>query len=189
MTDENRADLDMLTLVSTTFSDSCLAIDGGEWDLPTPCSEWNLGQLVDHVSGGNRCTVRILGREKGPEALAATIQTFGEADNRSTEVATSTERQLEAFNRAGALDETCSHLERDLSGRELLRIRIHEMIIHTWDVVETIHPPAVIPDEAVAELKDPESLTAQHFGILNRRMPIADSHRPQEVLLAAFGHE
>jgi hypothetical protein len=51
----------------------------------------------------------------------------------------------------------------------VLRARLHDLIVHGWDLGESLRPPAGIDDDlvawAVAELAADGSLTAQHFGI------------------------
>ncbi len=62
MTPSRATDLDILVRASDVFERLCASLDD-RWDLPTPCSEWNLGQLVDHVTGGNWFTIEILNGE------------------------------------------------------------------------------------------------------------------------------
>lgn len=190
MTNPGSSDLAILAQVSAEFERRCEAIGNDQWDLPTPCSEWNLDQLVDHVTGGNRFTVRILNGESADAALAATRRSFdGSHDPRSAALS-STTAQSKAFAVPGVLDRRCQHLVAEMSGRAVLRLRLHELIIHTWDIAQTLNPPATIPSDlatwALTEIADPDSTTANDFALDTAALQRGDL-APQSALLSAFG--
>ena len=41
-----------------------------QWDLPTPCTEWNVRQLVDHLVSGQQLFARVLRGEPFEQAVA-----------------------------------------------------------------------------------------------------------------------
>ena len=86
-------------------------------------------------------------------------------------------------------DRTYQHAAGELTGREVLRLRLQDLIVHTWDIGQSVAPPAALADELVqwglAELADPDSLTVQHFAVM---VPGDDAASPvQTRYLAAFG--
>lgn len=180
LVDIDAKDLDTLASTSGTFIDACGSIQVRQWELPTPCSEWGLRQLVDHVIGGNRFTILILGGASGQDALDAAVASFDRDDDARSSAASSANEQLDAFRSPSALDAPCSHLDALLTGRQLLRIRIHELIIHTWDIMETIGPPALIQPELVKwtieELDRPDSLAIERFGLEPLVAPLDARH-------------
>lgn len=188
--DDDTQDLGALSRVSAWFVETCASITDDQWDLPTPCTDWTLEPLVDHVTGGNRFTVDILRGIDGEDALAAATASFTPDHQVRSSAISSTEHQLQAFNSPEALDRLCSHLGAQLTGRQVLHIRIHELIIHTWDVAQSISPPTIIPQLlvtwAVAELARPDSITIERFRIGPYEEP-TDTHTAHEALLAAFG--
>ncbi|MDY7100845.1 MAG: TIGR03086 family metal-binding protein [Actinomycetota bacterium] len=179
------SDLDALTLAGDHLSRLGSSIGDRAWDGPTPCAEWTVGDLVDHVVGGNVFTAEILGGATADDAMTATMATFGDEYDRASALAETTRRQHEAFTRSGALDGSYHHINGRLGGRDVLRARLHDLIIHGWDLAEALDPPAAIDDElvawAVAELAASGSLTAEHFGI------DASAITDDASLLAAFG--
>lgn len=190
MTPSQAADLDILARASDAFEQLCASLSGDRWDLPTPCSEWNLSQLVDHVTGGNWFTIQIVNGESAEAAMAAGLEGF-DAEHSHREAAISSIRdQQDAFAQPGALDRRCQHVSGELSGAEVLRLRLHEIIVHTWDIVQAVSPPASIPDDfarcALAELAMPDSLTIRHFGLDSAALD-RQSDGSQTDLLAAFG--
>ena len=44
-----------------------------------PSEEWDLEDLVDHVTGGNRLTVLVLGGASAEDAMAETRKSFDES--------------------------------------------------------------------------------------------------------------
>lgn len=64
-----------------------------------------------------------------------------------------------------------------------------DLIVHTWDIEETLGPPADVPDDLVrwglAELADGESLTARHFGLAGK--PPERSVDDAAAYLGCFG--
>ncbi len=123
-------------------------------------------------------------------AMTAALARFDDKHDRRVAAASSIRDQLDAFAQRGALDRRCQHVNVELSGAEVLRLRLHDIIVHSWDVAQTVRPPASIPDAltswALAELAMPDSLAARHFG-LDSAGPHRQPDAPQATLLAAFG--
>ena len=186
-------DLAVLAQVTELFEQLCTTVHDDQWGLPSPCSDWNLDQLVDHVTGGNRFTVSILDGQSADRALQNTVDSF-DLSHRVAEAAISSSRALiESFSSPGALDRPCHHVIGEVPGRVVLRLRLHDIIIHTWDVAQTLTPPAALPTElvswALADLSDPGSLAAQHFDLDTSGLQIAQGQEqsPHAMLLGAFG--
>ena len=132
MNDAN--DLAILTRVGELFEQLCATIQGDQWDLQTPCSEWKLDQLVDHVTGGNRFTAHILNGESANQAMASTVDSFGSSHQPGKAAILSSQSMRNAFDKQGVLDHLCHHIGGDMPGRVVLRLRLQDIIIHSWDV-------------------------------------------------------
>ena len=187
MNTEDAGDLALLARVSSDFELLCTSIRDPQWSLPTPCAEWNLEQLVDHVIGGNRFTIRIFAGESADAAMAETVRSFDERHETPAAALESINEQLLAFDEAGVLDGIFHHVAGELTGREVLRIRLHELIIHSWDIAQALDPRAFIRDEFVAwsfgEICKPESNTAELFALDTGAL---EGERSERALLAAF---
>jgi uncharacterized protein (TIGR03086 family) len=190
MTASRATDLDILVKATDAFDQLCASLGGDQWDLPTPCSEWNLAQLVDHVTGGNWFTIQILNGEPADAAMAAAFERFDGEHNHREAAISSIRDQRDAFAQPGALDRRCQHVSAELTGAEVLRLRLHDIIIHTWDIAQSISPPASISDDltswALSELVMPDSVTTRHFGMDTAGLD-RQSDGAQTTLLAAFG--
>jgi uncharacterized protein (TIGR03086 family) len=163
------ADLAALETVTDVLADALTDIDHAEWAMPTPCAEWTLRHLVDHVTGGNWYSVRILAGDTSDDALAATMARFGDEPVSAAAAINSAFDQRSAFERAGVLDRTWQHVAGELSGRQILRLRLHDLIVHSWDINEARRPPSSIPTSlaewGLGELAEPGSLMSRHFDI------------------------
>lgn len=94
-----------------------------DWDRPTPCTEWTLRDLAEHVTGGNRFTIFILSGDSSPDAMASARRSLdGDLDTRRS--LTGSLLELEGrFVIPGVFDQICHHLSGDKSGYEVLRRR------------------------------------------------------------------
>lgn len=181
MTSTQDPDLLALAEVTTDLVAALGSIEDQHWNRPTPCSEWDLTALVDHITGGNWFTAHILGGASADGAMAATIAQFDDRPATSAAATESTRTQFDAFEQAGALDGSWHHVVGVLTGRQILRLRLHDLIVHTWDVNQTLRPPASVPTNlarwGLHELADDDSLMSEHFqlpGTSGASDPIGD---------------
>ncbi|MEZ5225508.1 MAG: maleylpyruvate isomerase N-terminal domain-containing protein [Acidimicrobiales bacterium] len=93
-------DLAALEHASERFADAVRTIDLGDWQRPTPCEEWDVQALVDHVVGGNWFTTLILGGHAADEAMQQTMARFGDG---SADVAKPSSRRSSSGRPSGNL--------------------------------------------------------------------------------------
>ncbi|MEZ5377530.1 MAG: TIGR03086 family metal-binding protein [Acidimicrobiales bacterium] len=160
-------DLAALEHASERFADAVRTIDLGDWQRPTPCEEWDVQALVDHVVGGNWFTTLILGGHAADEAMQQTMARFGDGSADVGQAVESTVEQRSAFGQPHAFEQTWHHVAGELTGRQIIRLRLHDLIAHTWDLETALGRDAGIPAPLVRwgldELARPDSLTARFF--------------------------
>lgn len=186
---DDGAALAVLALVARELTQLFTSVEKVDWDRPTPCTEWTLRDLTEHVTGGNRFTFRILSGDATDNAMAFARRSFVEDHDTREGLVTSTLELNDHFVVPGALDATCHHINGDMSGHDVLRLRLHDLIIHTWDAAQALHAtPFQIRAEllswALADLAY-DTFAERHF----RLEPPSPATEPktQETLLAAFG--
>ena len=183
-------DVEVLAHVTDHLVATVAEITDDRWHDPTPCDAWDVRDLVDHVTGGNWFTIEILGGRSAEEAMATTMARFGGGSPGVADIQRSARDQRDAFQRPGALDGTWSHVAGELTGREILRIRLHDLVIHGWDLDRGLGSPDPLTGDlarwGLAELADPGSPTAAHFGITTSTIA-ADQPDPAAAYLACFG--
>jgi uncharacterized protein (TIGR03086 family) len=131
------------------------ALHGDEWELPTPCSDWTVRQLVGHLVGGNRLVARALRGEPLPpvEQLARRDPADQLGEDPSAAWQQSTDDLLAAFAAPGVLERTHTVPAGTLPGPAVVHLRVVETLVHGWDLAVATGRELPVPDElAEAEL-------------------------------------
>src|ERR1044072_7923789 len=103
--------IDALDPAAASFANRLDALTPDALTNPTPCTEWDVRALVEHVIGGNHMSVALLDgatAEEPTQAFRAAGQEAGDALHGA--FTRSVELQRAAFHRAGALDGTVHHV-------------------------------------------------------------------------------
>jgi len=121
-----------------------------QWELPTPCTEWSVYDLVNHVVAGAYAYTRMLEgcpREETVEIFASNVvgdDPLGSFRRHALAV-------RHAFRQPGALERVCHHSYRDFLGAELIGIRMADDLIHTWDLARAVGGDEYLDEELVRE--------------------------------------
>lgn len=131
-----------------------LLVDVEPQDLarPTPCEQWDLRALLEHVVGQNdglALAVRGGGREQAdwdPRPLG---------DNPAETVAVSAGRLVDAFAEDGALRRSVwmpeIQAEEPLPAEVAVRIHLLDTVVHAWDIAQSLERTVTF-DDAVLEV-------------------------------------
>jgi len=125
--------IDRYVLASTEFGRRLRAVRPEHWTWPTPCSEWNVRQLVNHMTRGNLSYAHLVHggtnadflRERDLDALGT--DPVG-AYQESVAVC------VGAFRHPGALDRMLDYPLGKITGAQALAVRTTDSVIHTWDL-------------------------------------------------------
>ncbi|MGK5545128.1 TIGR03086 family metal-binding protein [Streptomyces sp. URMC 127] len=134
------ADTALLSYFDTAaegFGERLRAVPDTCWDNPTPCTEWNVRRLVNHMVVGNRIYTALLrggssaefmahlnGDALGGDPVAAYQDAVAECG--------------EAFRAAGALERIADYPFGPVPGRQLLGLYVVDAITHTWDLARAV---------------------------------------------------
>lgn len=175
MAGQGDPDLVALGKLSGELAAALRSIADDQRSLATACSDWDVTALVDHVTGGNWFTKWIFDGLSADQAMNRTVGQFGGGSATNAQAASSVGELVTIFTRPGVLDERWSHVVGDLTGRQILRLRLHDLIVHLWDIQQTIDAPAVLQNDLVTwgldELADDTSLASKHFELQSIPMP------------------
>jgi len=113
-------------------------IDSDDWTRPTPCDEWTVRDLVNHVIGGNVRYVMILRDEPGDTILRTRDEDWLGADPLGS-FEDAFARVTQAFSTPGILRATVRHPKAGtMAGAELRVLRVNELTVHAWDLARAI---------------------------------------------------
>jgi uncharacterized protein (TIGR03086 family) len=173
------------------FTERVRQVRPEQWSAPTPCADWNVRELVNHVVGEDRWT--------GPLFAGATIAEVGDrfdGDLLGEDPAGSTgdaAKEAEAaVAEPGALDRTVHLSFGDTPAEEYVRQLQADHMIHAWDLAVAIGADPRLDPEALAEcarwFADREEIYRQ-AGAVGPRADVPSDAGEQDRLLAAFGRD
>jgi len=148
----------------------------------TPCSDWNVQQLIDHMVGGADYLQAALAGEPPPARTSRTVEDYRRG----------LERLRTDLRDPGALERTCmSPLGFEWPVGHAVAGTFMDALIHTWDLATATGQDATLEPELVAAciamfLPDmPERGRAS--GLVGPAVPVRVDASPQDRLLAAMG--
>jgi len=156
-----------------------------QWSAPTPCTDWTVRQLVDHLIGMNRVFAALLAGEPPSRRDADHIEGDPVGAYRD-----SAARLQAAFDQPGALERTYRGPLGAATGSERLQIRLYDLLAHGWDLARAIGQPAALPDDlaeqslAFVRTQLTEHARPGRFGPAQR---VADDAPAIERLVAFLG--
>lgn len=177
--------MDAVTLFARATArgrDVMARVSAEQFGLPTPCSEWSVQELIDHMVGSTEYLLASLeGREPAPVSGA------GVADYEAGRAGA-----LAGLAVPGALERTCrSPLGFDWTIGQATAGTFMDNLIHTWDLATaTGQDPSLDAElvEACIALFLPDMPErGRAGGLVGPEVPIDGGAAPQDRLLAAMG--
>ncbi|WP_345602584.1 TIGR03086 family metal-binding protein [Pseudonocardia adelaidensis] len=129
--------IDRYLLSSAQFEEKLRRVRPGQWTLPTPCSEWDVRALVNHMTRGNVNYVRLIDGATGAEFLRSRDADALGADPVAA-YARSVQDCAAAFTAPGVMQRTVDYPLGRVTGRQALAVRTTDSTIHTWDLARAI---------------------------------------------------
>jgi uncharacterized protein (TIGR03086 family) len=149
---------------------------------PTPCTEWTVQQLIDHLAGGTEYLLSAVHRREPAPRTHATGADYQRG----------VANVLSALELPGAMEQTCiSPLGFEWSVAQAVAGTFMDVLIHTWDLAhatgqdEKLDPDLVDACTAMFLPEMPERGRAA--GIIGPAVEVGDDASAQDRLLAAMG--
>jgi uncharacterized protein (TIGR03086 family) len=180
--------VELLVAANDEFARRLRSVEPDDWARPTPCSEWDVRALVNHVVGAN-VRYELLLHGASTEQVEATRSLDHLGDDPLSSFVTTADRVVACFREDGALERVAHHVNGDRSGRELLSMRILDVAVHGWDLARAIGVEEALDHEIVAFLiaytADLDSAQERAFAAASTEVPPNAS--PQDRLLYRLG--
>lgn len=161
------------------------------WDRPTPCTEWDVRALVNHVVGEQRWVVPLLagqtveqvGSDLDGDLLGASPQEAADAAARAA---------VDVFAAPGALGRTVHLSFGDFSAADYAWQLAGDHLIHSWDLAVAVGAdPHLDPDLVVriAHWWETWEEGYRGSGAVGPRVPQQGHPSRQDRLLSSFGRD
>ena len=183
--------LDLYRHSVESFVDRVARVREDQWANPTPCADWDVRTLVNHVVYEQRWSVPLLagasigevgdrfeGDLLGADAVAAATEAGEDA--------------RAAVGETGVLERTVQLSFGETPAEEYLRQLFADYVIHSWDLAagtgqdRTLDADAV---HAVAEWFAGQEAGYRSSGAIGPRVDVDPDASEQDRLLAAFGRD
>jgi uncharacterized protein (TIGR03086 family) len=120
----------------TTFAHVLVNVPSDQMSLPTPCPEWDVKALIDHVIAGNQ---RVVERAGGQ--VASLPEDLGAAHRASAKAA------QETFAEPQGLTRTYQLPVGELPGSAFIELRTSDLLVHAWDLATATGQPTDLDPE------------------------------------------
>jgi uncharacterized protein (TIGR03086 family) len=141
--------LDLLSRADDGFAQRLALVRPGQWAAPTPCTEWDVRALVNHVVGANhRYTMLLYGATTDEAEATRAVDHLG--DDPVASLAAAAAELTAAFGEPGAMARTACHRAGERTGAQLLQMRVLDIAVHTWDLARAIGAGESLDPDVVA---------------------------------------
>jgi uncharacterized protein (TIGR03086 family) len=175
----------------TDFADQVGQVGFDQWAAPTPCADWDVRTLVNHVVWEERWSVPLF----GGASLAEVGDRFA-GDLLGEDPAASARDASAQADRAvrepGVLDRTVQLSAGPTEGREYLHQLMAEHVVHGWDLMVALGAEPRLDAEAVREcarwFRDRVPMYRE-AGLIAPGVPVPPNASEQDRLIAGYGRD
>jgi uncharacterized protein (TIGR03086 family) len=177
--------MDLIDALDRTFArahDVVAGVRPDQYDDATPCAEWNVRDLLEHMIG----VVDSL----GAAASGRTPEPFSLGDDPAAQLRTAASTAMAGWRTPGVLDRTIDSGAGPMPGRALASINMLDTATHTWDLATATGQPQALPDDIAATALDASRLIitdALRPGRFGPEVPAPAGASPTEALVAFLG--
>ena len=114
-----------LSTATKNFRAMAAKVGADQWQLPTPCPDWNVTELIGHVVAGSQMSAAIVGGADRGEAIEL-LGTDFLRDDPQPAIATALSLAETALIHPDVDDRICQHPAGDMPGAQLRSFRISE---------------------------------------------------------------
>ena len=180
--------VDYFVRASASFGEMVRSVGDEEWELPTPCSGWDVRTLVAHVVVGDAQVPVLLAGEPVEYVAEYNPTVLGLnplAAWRGTALAA-----IRAFAQPAVLEMRYAHPVGNVRGRTVIGFRISDSLVHAWDLAQALGEDVILDPELcdyALEFWFPMAKTLSSSGFYGAALMPADDADVATRLLALLG--
>ena len=124
-----------------------------QWTASTPCTEWNVRDLVNHLVRGNRLFAAAVRGEQPPIPPPGTPPPVTDVlgDDPVGAYRASADALLDAFGRPGVMERAVTVPFGNVPGAVALHLRNTELLVHGWDLARATGQSPDFPEAAAQQ--------------------------------------
>jgi uncharacterized protein (TIGR03086 family) len=134
------SDADSIETLERAFASTCAEVDATAPDqltLPTPCSEWDVRALVNHIIGGASWYADAV-LDGVTQPIDEPDDDYVGAGDYCAAYTDEIRRALDAYRAPGALETTIAYVGRSLPGATVMRLCALDTFVHGWDLARAL---------------------------------------------------
>lgn len=174
------------------FGERVHAIRADQWDAPTPCTEWSVRDLVNHLTAEQLWVVPLVRERRTVEQIGDAFDGDVLGDDPVSVWDRSAAEAREAFLDKGALDRTVHLSYGPTPATAYCSQMVSDLVIHAWDLSRAIGADERLPrdlvDFTVREVS-PYADSLAGSGLFGARLKPPPGADEQTKLLAMVGRE
>lgn len=173
------------------FTRRVARVGPGQWSAPTPCVDWDVRTLTNHLVGEDRWAVPLL--------AGVTLAEVGDrfdgdllGDDPAATAAEAAREAEAAVIAPGALDRTVHLSFGDAPASEYVYQLLADHLVHSWDLAVAIGADSRLDPDALGVCADWFASREEMYragGAIGARVPVPESAGAQDRLIAAFGRD
>ena len=174
--------LELYKAASGRFKNVLAGVKPDQFGASTPCTEWNVQTLVDHVIAGTGIVISTLMGADAPEPRSSDdpVEAFNAGCSRVIELA----------SEPSAVDKVITTRFGEMPTGEFLSNFFMDILVHSWDLAKATGQEAELPEDlasACYALYTPREEMLRKSGAFGSDVPVADDASSWVKLLALMG--
>ncbi len=161
------------------------------WTGPTPCADWDVRALVNHVVGEGRWVVPLLeGKTVAEVGDALDGDLLGDAPAEAA--STAGKAAVAALAEPGATTRTVHLSFGDFTAEEYAWQILADHVVHTWDLMVAVGGAAALDGRLVEVTRGWWEAWEDAYrgaGVVGPEVPVPATASPQDRLVASFGRD
>ena len=126
-----------------------------QWDLPTPCTEWTVRELTNHILLGTRMSVQLLSGVSRDDAIAELgDDLMADSQDPVADFAALAAKMQEGFAAPAGLEGTVDHPMGEIPRTMFVGFRIMDNGTHAWDLARAIGADEQLDPNLVSHMWD-----------------------------------
>lgn len=158
---------------------------------PTPCPDWDVAALIQHVVGADHAYVAIM-RGGSVEDFARVAAATRVGNLPAEDFATSSALVIEEMGRPSELDRVVHHPIGDIPVLQLLAMRVTDWTVHGWDLARALGTDETLDRglvEALLKRTRARGEAIYASGYFRRGPGVPEGAGPQAELLDLLGRD